>query len=119
MMLSGICYGQNNNSSEPQRRYCFDSSEVTAMRKIVFERNWLRDTVVPKYIILDSLNNIQNYKNEMIINKTEKQKEQMQAIINELKARPPIIINNSKWYYYACSVIAGVLLGIVAGFAIK
>lgn len=40
-------------------------------------------------------------------------------IINELLSRPPTIINNAKWYYYAGSVSIGILLGVVLGFAIK
>lgn len=96
IMPSGRLYGQN--SSEPQRKYCFDSVEVMTLRKIAFERNWLRDTVIPQYKILDSINNIRNFKDELIINESEKQKAQLQAYINELKARQPIIINQSKWY---------------------
>lgn len=67
----------------------------------------------------DSLNSILQINSEKKINNQNQIITEKDKIINELLSRPPTIVNNAKWYYYAGSVSIGILLGVVLGFAIK
>lgn len=107
-------YSQNLNI----KKYCFDSTEINKINKIIAERDYLKIDIL-QYEKLDSINKNQKTEYQNKINNLEKIIIENSKIINDLEARPPTIINNAKWYYYAGCVITGIIAGGIITIILK
>lgn len=114
IITSSDAYSQSPGS----KKYCFDSTEVIKINKIIAERDYLKKDI-SQYERLDSINILTIKASADKINNLDKIISENNQIINELEARPPTIINNAKWYYYAGCVITGIIAGGIITIILK
>lgn len=117
ILISSIGWAQNSGPAL-EKKYCFDSVQVMKINLKFSECDFLKSENM-QLLKSDSLNSILQINSEKKINNQNQIITEKDKIINELLSRPPTIVNNAKWYYYAGSVSIGILLGVVLGFAIK
>lgn len=117
-MLIAIIIISSDAYSQSIKRYCFDSTDVAKINKIIAERDYLVKDI-SQYERLDSINILTIKASEDKINNLDKIIIENNKIINELEARPTSIINNAKWYYIAESVIVGIIAGSIITLVLK